>query len=63
VRGEGHYLIIKADALFLVSSVKKECKSPTCKFQGSPKTVKFDEVYEQEEFTVRCLLLHLLSPC
>ncbi|KDQ57481.1 hypothetical protein JAAARDRAFT_193803 [Jaapia argillacea MUCL 33604] len=30
--------------------VKKECKSDTCKFQGSPKTIKFDEVLEFAEF-------------
>ncbi|KAF9517716.1 hypothetical protein BS47DRAFT_1339244 [Hydnum rufescens UP504] len=30
--------------------LKKECKSPTCKFQGSSKTIKFDEVLEKSEF-------------
>ncbi|KAH7101547.1 hypothetical protein BKA62DRAFT_703305 [Auriculariales sp. MPI-PUGE-AT-0066] len=30
--------------------VKKECKSVECKFQGTPKTIKFDEVLEYEEF-------------
>lgn len=32
--------------------LKKECKSETVKFQGSPKAIKFDEVYEQGEFEV-----------
>lgn len=32
------------------SSLKKECKSPSVKFQGSPKTIKFDEVLEKTEF-------------
>ncbi|KAF8647210.1 hypothetical protein AX16_006848 [Volvariella volvacea WC 439] len=30
--------------------LKKECKSDNVKFQGSLKTIKFDEVYEPEEF-------------
>ncbi|KAJ7362955.1 hypothetical protein DFH08DRAFT_921150 [Mycena albidolilacea] len=30
--------------------LKKECKSDSLKFQGSPKTIKFDEVLEQSEF-------------
>jgi len=30
--------------------LRKECKSDTVKFQGSPKTIKFDEVYEQGDF-------------
>jgi hypothetical protein len=30
--------------------LKKECKSDTVKFQGSPKTIKFDEVLEKAEF-------------
>lgn len=34
------------------SRLKKECKSETVKFQGSPKAIKFDEVYEQGEFEV-----------
>ncbi|KAK7433986.1 hypothetical protein VKT23_020450 [Stygiomarasmius scandens] len=28
----------------------KECKSDSCKFQGSPKSIKFDEVLEESEF-------------
>ena len=30
--------------------LKKECKSDNVKFQGSPKTIKIDEVWEQSEF-------------
>ena len=30
--------------------LKKECKSDSIKFQGSPKTIKIDEVWEQSEF-------------
>ncbi|KAJ7726567.1 hypothetical protein DFH07DRAFT_871651 [Mycena maculata] len=30
--------------------LKKECKAEGVKFQGSPKTIKFDEVLEQAEF-------------
>ncbi|KAF9007854.1 hypothetical protein BDQ17DRAFT_1350090, partial [Cyathus striatus] len=30
--------------------LKKECKSDNVKFQGIPKTIKFDEVYEHSEF-------------
>ncbi|EDR00684.1 uncharacterized protein LACBIDRAFT_333918 [Laccaria bicolor S238N-H82] len=30
--------------------LKKECKSDGLKFQGSPKTIKIDEVWEQSEF-------------
>ncbi|KAJ7650898.1 hypothetical protein FB45DRAFT_780155 [Roridomyces roridus] len=30
--------------------LKKECKSEGVKFQGSAKTIKFDEVFEQTEF-------------
>ena len=30
--------------------LKKECKSDSVKFQGSPKTIKIDEVWEQSEF-------------
>ncbi|KAJ7742019.1 hypothetical protein B0H16DRAFT_1563872 [Mycena metata] len=30
--------------------LKKECKSDSVKFQGSVKTIKFDEVFEQAEF-------------
>ena len=30
--------------------LKKECKSDGVKFQGSPKTIKIDEVWEQSEF-------------
>ncbi|KAJ6608869.1 hypothetical protein B0H10DRAFT_2066481 [Mycena sp. CBHHK59/15] len=30
--------------------LKKECKSDSVKFQGSPKSIKFDEVLEQAEF-------------
>ncbi|KAJ7715378.1 hypothetical protein B0H16DRAFT_500741 [Mycena metata] len=30
--------------------LKKECKSDSVKFQGSVKTIKFDEVFEQTEF-------------
>ncbi|RDB27296.1 hypothetical protein Hypma_004311 [Hypsizygus marmoreus] len=30
--------------------LKKECRLDACKFQGAPKTIKFDEVYEQSEF-------------
>jgi hypothetical protein len=36
--------------IFMSSRLKKECKSDTVKFQGSVKTIKFDEVYEQGEF-------------
>ncbi|KAI0314379.1 hypothetical protein OF83DRAFT_1137120 [Amylostereum chailletii] len=34
----------------LFDRLKKECKSADVKFQGSPKTVKFDEVFERAEF-------------
>jgi hypothetical protein len=30
--------------------LKKECKADGVKFQGSSKTIKFDELYEQPEF-------------
>ncbi|SJL05221.1 uncharacterized protein ARMOST_08587 [Armillaria ostoyae] len=30
--------------------IKKDCKSDTVKFQGTPKTIKCDEVFEQAEF-------------
>ena len=30
--------------------MRKECKAPGVKFQGSEKTIKFDEVLEQHEF-------------
>jgi hypothetical protein len=30
--------------------LKKECKKDTCKFQGSPKTIKIDEVLQTAEF-------------
>ncbi|TFK66257.1 hypothetical protein BDN72DRAFT_800247 [Pluteus cervinus] len=30
--------------------LKKECKSDSVKFQGSGKTIKFDEVFEQTDF-------------
>ena len=30
--------------------LKKQCKSNDVKFQGTPKTIKFDEVYSVEEF-------------
>lgn len=30
--------------------MKKECKSENVKFQGSPKTIKFDEIFEKPEF-------------
>ena len=30
--------------------LKKECKSDTVKFQGAPKTIKFEEVFEPDEF-------------
>jgi hypothetical protein len=33
-----------------LARLKKECKSDSLKFQGSPKTIKFDEVLEQSEF-------------
>lgn len=32
------------------SSLKKECKQDTCKFQGAPKTIKIDDVLEVAEF-------------
>jgi hypothetical protein len=47
------YVIPIASAFFATyesSRLKKECKSDTVKFQGSSKTIKFDEVYEQGEF-------------
>lgn len=34
----------------LTRRLKKECKSDGLKFQGSPKTIKIDEVWEQSEF-------------
>jgi len=34
----------------LFDRLKKECKAADVKFQGSPKTVKYDEVLEQSEF-------------
>lgn len=30
--------------------LKKECKNESVKFQGSSKTIKFDEVLEYDEF-------------
>ena len=30
--------------------LKKECKSDTVKLQGAPKTIKFEEVFEPDEF-------------
>lgn len=44
-----HLRRVPADSTCI--SLKKECKSDTCKFQGSPKTIKFDEVMEVAEFT------------
>lgn len=36
--------------LLLFTRLKKECKSPTCKFQGSSKSIRFEEVLEKTEF-------------
>lgn len=33
-----------------ISRLKKECKADGVKFQGSSKTIKFDEVFEHSEF-------------
>ncbi|EIN08891.1 hypothetical protein PUNSTDRAFT_86963 [Punctularia strigosozonata HHB-11173 SS5] len=33
-----------------VLTLKKGCKSDTCKFQGSPKTVKVDDVIDYDDF-------------
>ncbi|KAL6310430.1 hypothetical protein BKA93DRAFT_889205 [Sparassis latifolia] len=30
--------------------LKKECKAVSCKFQGAPKTIKIEEVFEVDEF-------------
>lgn len=37
---------------FLIDArrLKRECKSDTCKFQGSEKTIKIDEIFEQADF-------------
>ncbi|KAF8970487.1 hypothetical protein BDZ97DRAFT_2071910 [Flammula alnicola] len=34
----------------IFDQLKKECKSDNVKFQGSPKTIKFDEIWEQADF-------------
>jgi hypothetical protein len=43
------------EQIFLTNSqqltrLKKECKKDTCKFQGSPKTIKIEEVLQTAEF-------------
>jgi len=38
------------DSDCITQRLKKECKTAECKFQGSTKTVKMDEVFEKEEF-------------
>lgn len=42
------YLLISPSNLD--NRLKKECKSDSVKFQGSSKTIKFDEVLESAEF-------------
>jgi hypothetical protein len=42
--------LIMTTQLKLLSRLKKECKSDAVKFQGSVKSIKFDEVLEQTEF-------------
>ena len=39
-----------SDLPWSMCRLKKECKSDNVKFQGSPKTIKIDEVWEQSEF-------------
>ncbi|KAF5343033.1 hypothetical protein D9758_011165 [Tetrapyrgos nigripes] len=40
----------KAQLKKFFDRLSKECKSDNCKFQGSPKTIKLDEVLEENEF-------------
>ncbi|TFK28419.1 hypothetical protein FA15DRAFT_584523 [Coprinopsis marcescibilis] len=40
----------KAQVKKFADRLKKECKSAAVKFQGTSKTIKFDEVLEQSEF-------------
>ncbi|KAG6805692.1 hypothetical protein H0H93_004269, partial [Arthromyces matolae] len=42
----------KAQVKKVFDRLKKECKSNDVKFQGSSKTIKFDEVYSEEEFNM-----------
>ncbi|KAH9924319.1 uncharacterized protein BXZ73DRAFT_103608 [Epithele typhae] len=41
---------LKAQIKKLFDGLKKQCKSADCKFQGSRKSVKLDEVLEKDEF-------------
>ncbi|KIK68373.1 hypothetical protein GYMLUDRAFT_68238 [Collybiopsis luxurians FD-317 M1] len=47
----------------IFDQLKKDCKSDNCKFQGSAKTIKIDEVFEQTEFNAIFMGKgHLIQP-